>query len=138
MSHRHVPIILALLFSSQLVGQENASTQRLRKQSEQFEENVFKVAENVYTAVGYSVSNVSMVVGADGVVIVDTGMMSDAAERIAQEFRKLTDKPVKAIIYTHSHGDHTGVLLRSWEKSVRKSGHTRTSAARHVRGERAD
>ena len=138
MSHRHVPIILALLFSSQLVGQENASTQRLRKQSEQFEENVFKVAENVYTAVGYSVSNVSMVVGADGVVIVDTGMMSDAAERIAQEFRKLTDKPVKAIIYTHSPGDHTGVLLRSWEKSVRKSGHTRTSAARHVRGERAD
>lgn len=30
------------------------------------------------------------------------------ATRIMDEFRKLTDKPVKAIIFTHSHGDHTG------------------------------
>lgn len=35
-------------------------------------------------------------------------MMGAAAEKIAQEFRRITDKPVTAIIYTHSHGDHTG------------------------------
>jgi uncharacterized sulfatase len=49
-----------------------------------------------------------MIVGDDGVVIVDTGMMGEAAEKIAQEFRKLSDKPVKAIVFTHCHGDHTG------------------------------
>ena len=107
MAHRYVPLVL-LLLASQLFAQENAATQRLRAQSEQFEERVIKVADNVYTAVGYSVSNVSMIVGDDGVVVVDTGMMGEAAEKIAQEFRKLSDKPVKAIIFTHGHGDHTG------------------------------
>ncbi len=107
MTHRYVSLVF-LLLASQPFAQENAATQRLRAQSEQFEEQVIKVADNVYTAVGYSVSNVSMIVGDDGVVIVDTGMMGEAAEKIAQEFRKLSDKPVKAIIFTHSHGDHTG------------------------------
>lgn len=35
-------------------------------------------------------------------------MMLDDATRIMNEFRKFSDKPVKAIIFTHSHGDHTG------------------------------
>ena len=79
-----------------------------KRQSEQFREEVIRVAENVYTAVGYSVSNSSMIVGDDGVIVVDTGMMLDDAARIAVEFRKITDKPVKAIVFTHGHGDHTG------------------------------
>ena len=107
MTHRYVSLLL-LFLTSQLFAQENAATRSLRAQSEQFEEQVIKVADNVYTAVGYSVSNVSMIVGDDGVVIVDTGMMGEAAEKIAQEFCKLSDKPVKAIIFTHCHGDHTG------------------------------
>ena len=94
--------------SSHSLAQDNAATEKLTKQSEQFEEQIIKVADNVHVAVGYSVSNVSMIVGDDGVVIVDTGMMGEAAERIAKEFRKISDKPVKAIIFTHSHGDHTG------------------------------
>ncbi|MEW4530190.1 alkyl/aryl-sulfatase [Maioricimonas sp. JC845] len=106
MTQRYVPIVF-LALAAPLLAQENAATQKLTAQSRQFQEQVIKVADNVYTAVGYSVSNVSMIVGDDGVVLVDTGMMSEAAERIAKEFRKITDKPVKAIIYTHSHGDHT-------------------------------
>ena len=97
-----------LVCTSQAIAQENSATAKLTKQSEQFREQITKVAENVYVAVGFSVSNVSMIVGDDGVVLVDTGMMVESAERIAKEFRRITDKPVKAIIYTHSHGDHTG------------------------------
>lgn len=97
-----------LLLTSPLFGQDNAATQRLTEQSKQFEEQILKVADNVHTAVGYSVSNVSMIVGDDGVVIVDTGMMVDDAIRIVAEFRKITDKPIKAVVFTHSHGDHTG------------------------------
>ncbi|EKK01731.1 beta-lactamase [Rhodopirellula baltica SH28] len=98
-----------MLSASSIQAQEaNDATQRLRNQNAQFTEQVVKVVDNVYVAVGYSVSNVSMIVGDDGVVIVDTGMMGEAAEKIAKKFREITDKPVKAIIYTHSHGDHTG------------------------------
>ena len=80
----------------------------LKQQAAQFPEKVVKIADGVYTAVGYSVSNVSMIVGEDGVIIVDTGMDVARGELIAQQFRKITEKPVKAIIFTHSHGDHTG------------------------------
>jgi glyoxylase-like metal-dependent hydrolase (beta-lactamase superfamily II) len=103
----YLPLTI-LLVTTQLIAQENAATQRLAEQSKQFNEQVIQVADNVYTAVGFSVSNVSMIVGDDGVVIVDTGMTLDDARRIMAEFRKLSDKPVKAIIFTHSHGDHTG------------------------------
>ena len=98
---------LTLLFAASVVAQDSPSD-RLTKQNEQFKEQIIRVADNAYVAVGFSVSNVSMIIGDDGVVLVDTGMMGEAAEKIAKEFRKITDKPVKAIIYTHSHGDHTG------------------------------
>lgn len=100
-------LALALLLAASVIAQDSPSG-RLAKQSQQFQEQIIKVADNVYVAVGFSVSNVSMIIGDDGVVLVDTGMMGESAEKIANEFRKLTDKPVKAIIYTHSHGDHTG------------------------------
>ncbi len=102
-------LTLTLAFGSTALAQDPGDpSERLRRQNRQFQEQIIKVGENVWTAVGFSVSNVSMVVGEDGVVIIDTGMTLDDAGRIAAEFRKLSDKPVKAIIFTHSHGDHTG------------------------------
>ncbi len=102
-------LCLLILGADSIHAQDtNNATQRLRNQSSQFTEEIIKVADNVYVAVGFSVSNVSMIVGDDGVVIIDTGMMLDDAERIVTEFRKVTDKPVKAIVFTHAHGDHTG------------------------------
>ena len=49
-----------------------------------------------------------MVIGEQGVVIIDALRALGAAEKVAEEFRKITDKPVKVLIYTHGHGDHTG------------------------------
>lgn len=109
MNRLSLSLLASLLCAVPSMAQEaGTATQRLQNQAKQFTEQVIKVADNVYTAVGFSVSNVSMIVGDDGVVIVDTGMMLDDASRIAAEFRKLTNKPVKAIVFTHSHGDHTG------------------------------
>lgn len=107
MMGRYFPLVF-LLLATPLIAQDDTATQKLAEQSKQFDEQVVRVTDNVYTAVGFSVSNVSMIVGNDGVVIVDTGMMLDDAGRIATAFRKYSDKPVKAIIFTHSHGDHTG------------------------------
>lgn len=107
MNHFTLSLVLSLSVAASAIAQESP-TERLTRQNEQFQEQIIKVADNVHVAVGYSVSNVSMIVGEEGVVLVDTGMMGESAEKIAEEFRRITDKPVKAIIYTHSHGDHTG------------------------------
>ena len=81
-----------------------------RARTAEFRKDVVQVADNVYTFTGYSVQPVSMIVGNDGLVIVDTGMDTSSAQGVLAEIRKITDLPVKAIILTHGHGDHTGGL----------------------------
>jgi alkyl sulfatase BDS1-like metallo-beta-lactamase superfamily hydrolase len=71
-----------------------------------FARKIYRVAGNVYCAVGWSTCNSIMVVGRDGVIIVDTGDSVTAAREVAAEFRKITDKPVLAVIYTCFHIDH--------------------------------
>lgn len=87
---------------------ESDATKRLKARTPELREDIISLADNVWMSVGHTVSNVGMIVGDDGVVIIDTGMMVVDARRILVEFRKITDKPVKAIVYTHGHGDHTG------------------------------
>lgn len=89
-------------------GQDSDATRLLKARTAEFDQAVIKVTEGVYTAVGYSVQPVSMIIGDDGLIIVDTGMDTVSAEQVLTEFRKITDKPIEAIILTHSHGDHTG------------------------------
>ncbi len=69
---------------------------------------IVRMSERVWTSVLYDVSNVTMIVGDHGIILVDTGMIPENARATLDEFRKITDKPVKAVIYTHGHGDHTG------------------------------
>lgn len=86
----------------------DAALRMLTAQQQQFEKGIVKVSDNVYTAVGFHGANTSMIVGADGVIIVDTLMGPTSAANALEAFRTYSDKPVKAIIYTHSHGDHIG------------------------------
>jgi len=97
-----------VLLSASAYAQETETTRLLKARSAEFEQEVIKVTDDVYTAVGYSVQPVSMIIGKDGIIIVDTGMDTVSAENVLAEFRRITDKPIKAIILTHGHGDHTG------------------------------
>lgn len=85
-----------------------ASPAALSAHSAEFRREVVKAAEGVYVAVGYGIANSIMLVGDDGLVIVDTMESEESARAVLAEFRKLSDKPVKALIYTHSHPDHIG------------------------------
>ena len=49
-----------------------------------------------------------MLVGEDGIIIVDTTESFEAGKEILREFRSITAKPIKAIIITHNHIDHLG------------------------------
>jgi alkyl sulfatase BDS1-like metallo-beta-lactamase superfamily hydrolase len=67
---------------------------------------VTKVTDGAYVAVGYGLANSIMIEGDDGIIIIDAMTSYETAKEVMTEFRKITDKPVKAIIYSHSHPDH--------------------------------
>lgn len=71
-----------------------------------FEKQVYQVGDRVYSANGYSISNIVMIEGDDGLVVVDTGIDVIQARAVLKEFRKLSPKPIVAIVYTHHHADH--------------------------------
>ena len=71
-----------------------------------FAQQVYRVADNVYSAVGWQLGNVVMIEAPQGLIIVDTGESVSESRKIMEEFRTLSDKPVKAVVYTHFHPDH--------------------------------
>lgn len=78
----------------------------LLKHPAYFSKEIVQLADNVYQAFGFAASNVYMIIGDTGVIIIDTSESIGAAENILAEFRQITDLPVDTIIYTHSHRDH--------------------------------
>ncbi len=78
----------------------------LQSHPEYFSKDVVRLADNVYQAFGFAASNVYMILGDEGIVIIDTTETTAAAQNVLTEFRKITDLPVKTIILTHSHRDH--------------------------------
>jgi len=67
---------------------------------------VNEVTEGVYVARGYGQGNAIMLEGDDGIVIYDMGDSYENGKAMLAEFRKITDKPIKALIYSHYHFDH--------------------------------
>jgi glyoxylase-like metal-dependent hydrolase (beta-lactamase superfamily II) len=67
---------------------------------------VTKVAGNVYMLEGAG-GNIGASVGEDGIVVVDD-QFAPLADKIQAALKGITDKPVRFIINTHYHGDHTG------------------------------
>jgi len=89
-------------------AQEYAGRDKLRAQSNEFRKDVIRVADGVYVAVGYSASNVILIEGDGGSIVVDTATDPVAARAIKSAFGDRFAAPVRAIVYTHSHPDHTG------------------------------
>src|SRR5499433_856585 len=69
---------------------------------------VTKVSGNIYMLEGQG-GNIAASVGEDGIVIVDDQFapLADKIQAALKEL-KITDKPVRFVINTHYHGDHTG------------------------------
>ena len=67
---------------------------------------VTKVSGTVYMLEGAG-GNIGASVGEDGIVVVDD-QYAPLAEKIQAALKGVTDKPMRFIINTHYHGDHTG------------------------------
>jgi glyoxylase-like metal-dependent hydrolase (beta-lactamase superfamily II) len=68
---------------------------------------VVKVAGSIYMLQGSDAGNVAASVGEDGIVIVDD-QYAPLAEKLRTALKGITDKPIRFVINTHYHGDHTG------------------------------
>jgi glyoxylase-like metal-dependent hydrolase (beta-lactamase superfamily II) len=66
-----------------------------------------RLAEGVYIYRGYF-SNSAVLVLSDAVVVVDTQVSPGGARRMRAEIEKVTSLPIRYVINTHYHGDHTG------------------------------
>ena len=89
-------------------AQDYPGREKLRAQSSEFRKEVIQVTDGVFVAVGYAASNVILIQGDGGSIIVDTSTDLVAARQIIEAFGARLRPPVRAIIYTHSHPDHTG------------------------------
>jgi cyclase len=71
--------------------------------------DIIPVAEGVYAAVGRAgvASNGAFIVNRDDVLVVDTHLRPSWARDLIAEIRKVTDKPVRYVVNTHWHNDHT-------------------------------
>jgi cyclase len=66
-----------------------------------------RIDEGVFLYRGYF-SNSAVVTGPEGVVVVDTQVSLGAAGRLRETIRGVSAAPVRVVVNTHYHGDHTG------------------------------
>jgi len=85
-----------------------ASAQQKEPDWSKVQIKVSQVSGNIYMLEGQG-GNIAASVGEDGIVIVDDEF-APLAEKIQDALKslKITDKPVRFVINTHYHGDHTG------------------------------
>lgn len=76
------------------------------------EHGLFRVTEQVYQVRGFSLANVTFVEGERGVIVIDPLQFTEHARAALALYRAHRDpsnqRPVTAVIYTHSHRDHYG------------------------------
>lgn len=98
-------LIFALLFTTSAMAAAIPATK------------VAKVNERIYALLGpmelpskknqgYMV-NSTLIIGETSAILIDTGFTDEIGAHLAKEVAKLTKKPVKVIINTHHHGDHS-------------------------------
>jgi len=84
---------------------------------------LFEVTKNVWQVRGFDVSNMTVIRGSTGWIIIDP-LTSVEAARAALELVNATlgARPVSAVLYSHSHGDHFGGVRGVVDEAEAKAG----------------
>ena len=91
----------------------------------------------IHCPLGY-LGNATVIEGDDGLIVYDTGVNAEAGAHIADEIRSISDKPVKAIFYSHHHGDHYNGTSAIVDQAVVDSGEVTIYAWENFEPERAN
>lgn len=78
-------------------------------------EGLIKITDRVYSYADVSDpspgnsfgSNAGIVIGDKGILVVDSLVSAKEAKRLVSDIRKISDKPIRYVVNTHSHFDHT-------------------------------
>jgi alkyl sulfatase BDS1-like metallo-beta-lactamase superfamily hydrolase len=108
---------------------ESASPSLWRQAQLLTKHGLYKVAERIYQVRGFDVSTVSFIVGDTGYIVVDPLTSVESARAAIGLVKKhLGDKPVVAVIYSHSHADHFGGVSGVTSEADVKAGRTKVIA----------
>ncbi len=72
------------------------------------DQGVFEVGGDVFMAYGFGLTSPAMIVGPDGVIIIDPPEDVEKGRRAWEALREYSDKPIRAVMYSHWHLDHYG------------------------------
>lgn len=73
---------------------------------------LFEVTPGVYQVRGFDISNITFIEGREGWIVIDPLTSAQPAAAALELVRRLKgDRPVTAVIYTHSHVDHYGGIM---------------------------
>ena len=79
---------------------------------------LYEVADGVFQVRGYDVSNMTLVEGERGLVVVDPLISIECARAgLDLYFEHRGEKPVTAIVYSHSHADHFGGVRAALDRT---------------------
>jgi glyoxylase-like metal-dependent hydrolase (beta-lactamase superfamily II) len=91
--------LTALLFASMAAAQ-NIDFATIQIQT-------VKIADNLHVLMGGPAQgNIAVLTGSDGVFLIDS-MYAPMHQKIVDAVRKLSDRPIRYLVNTHLHGDHT-------------------------------
>jgi alkyl sulfatase BDS1-like metallo-beta-lactamase superfamily hydrolase len=77
-----------------------------------------KPVEGIYVFGGYAVAPIAIIETDEGLIAFDTGDAKHDGELLFKAIRTVSDKPIKAIIYGHSHTVHGAEVLTEGNKDV--------------------
>src|SRR5579863_6706525 len=89
-----------------LLGAVTLAASAMAQPAANAEIHVLPVQGNVSMLVGAG-GNIAVQVGKEGVLLVDTGLAASSGKVLAT-VKELSDKPIRYIVNTHFHADHTG------------------------------
>ena len=73
---------------------------------------LYQVSERIWQLRGFDLANITLIEGDTGWIVVDTATARETATAAMAFARQhLGDKPVSAVVFTHSHADHFGGAL---------------------------
>jgi len=86
---------------------------------------VRKVTDGVWQLIGMSIVYPTVIEGRTGLIVYDTGDNLEEGKHFLEKIRTISDKPVKAIIYSHAHYVHGAAAIADGNKDVMVIGNPR-------------